>query len=149
MKFHLICQKESANVKKLLDYKKKTWEMWRKALSNYSSYRTSWWWNIYITVEEVLRVIKLPMRVSSLFPHSFWPFCRRKDGKYGQRHFCVGRIGSLTSTFGLKARRGYWFQPKPLPDPSSPSRDPYSWNQDSLLCWSLVREGMDWKGLLC
>lgn len=39
MKFHLICQEESANVKKLSGNKKKkkkSWEMWRKALSNYS-----------------------------------------------------------------------------------------------------------------
>lgn len=43
--------------------------MWRKALSNYSVYLGSSWWNIYITVMEVLRVIKLARWVSSLFPH--------------------------------------------------------------------------------
>lgn len=49
--------------------KKESWEMWRKALSNYSVYLGSSWWNIYITVMEVLRVIKSATWVSSLFPH--------------------------------------------------------------------------------
>lgn len=53
--------------------KKKSWEMWRKALSNYSVYLGSTWWNIYITTMEVLKVIKLAGRVSSLFPLFFSP----------------------------------------------------------------------------
>lgn len=80
MKFHLICQEESANVKKLSgNKKKKSWEMWRKALSNYSVYLGSTWWNIYITATEVLKVIKLAGRVSSLFPHFSGPFQERRD----------------------------------------------------------------------
>lgn len=59
--------------------KKKSWEMWRKALSNYSVYLGSTWWNIYITATEVLKVIKLAGRVSSLFPHFSGPFQERRD----------------------------------------------------------------------
>ena len=89
MKFHLICQEESANVKKLLGNKKKSWEMWRKALSNYSVYLGSSWWNIYITVMEVLRVIKLVRWVSSLFPHFSNLFLEEKTNMWTKPLFLM------------------------------------------------------------
>lgn len=89
MKFHLICQEESANVKKLLGNKKKSWEMWRKALSNYSVYLGSSWWNIYITVMEVLRVIKLVRWVSSLFPHFSSLFVKEKTNMWTKPLFLM------------------------------------------------------------
>lgn len=67
--------------------KKKSWEMWRKALSNYSVYLGSSWWNIYITAMEVLKVIKLAGCVSSLFPRFSGPFQEKKRPKRGGSHF--------------------------------------------------------------
>lgn len=71
--------------------KKKSWEMWRKALSNYSVYLGSWWWNIYITAMEVLKVIKLAGCVSSLFPRFSGLFREKKRPKRGGSHFSSPR----------------------------------------------------------
>lgn len=69
--------------------KKKSWEMWRKALSNYSVYLGSSWWNIYITVMEVLRVIKLVRWVSSLFPHFSSLFVKEKTNMWTKPLFLM------------------------------------------------------------
>ena len=91
MKFHLICQGESANVKKLLGIKKKkkSWEMWEKALSNYSLYLGPLWLDIYIIVMEVQAVIKLVRWVSSLFQDLSTLFVKEKKGICGQSHFSL------------------------------------------------------------
>lgn len=101
MKFHLICQEESANVKKLLGNKKKSWEMWRKALSNYSVYLGSSWWNIYITVMEVLRVIKLVRWVSSLFPRFSGLFTEEKTKMWTKPLFLMMELLSRATASRL------------------------------------------------
>lgn len=78
---------------------KKSWEMWRKALSNYSVYLGFSWWNIYITVMEVLRVIKLARRVSSLFPRFPCRFVKEKTNMWTKPLFLMMELlysGAMT-----------------------------------------------------
>lgn len=75
--------------------------MWRKALSNYSVYLGSSWWNIYITVMEVLRVIKLVRWVSSLFPHFSGLFTQEKTKMWTKPLFLMMELLSLATASRL------------------------------------------------
>lgn len=72
-------------IKKKEREREKTWETWGKALSNYSWFGGSWWWNIYIT-HRGLRSDSISRVAYRSYPTFFLAFLQKKSAKFSQSH---------------------------------------------------------------